>query len=328
MSMSYNRFTFVTYIFIFYYYIFGNIYNTYIIYIYYIMIDFKIVPNISESTRELYSSNLFRLLELCKPISTNDDTLVYILNHPFKVYWLIRNKYTNWNTINNYIIPVITILKYYIDITKQVTPESIDRWNRISDYSKEKHLILKLENKNNKNIKTTYQDLIDKIDKIEGRDQLLLAMYTLIPPVRADYHKLKICHKNNTDNHDINENTLIFDNKNASIILVDYKTKKAYGKHVINLPDKLFNIIKQNITETQSYLFENKYKEPYTRISFSEYVSKTMSRLFNEKITINILRHIYITYNINLGSNPIDKLDISKKMLHSTSTQVRYIWAN
>lgn len=293
------------------------------------MFDFQLVPNISDSTRELYVDNLNRLLVLCKPIATSDDILMYILNHPFKAYRLIRDKYTNWNTINNYIIPVITIIKYYPDIVQKIKPKSIDDWERINNHSKEKHLILKLENKNNKNIKTTYQDLIDKIDKIDGREQLLLAIYTLIPPVRADYHKLKIYHtlNDNIADIDIKENTLILGNKNAYIVLVDYKTKKAYGKHIINLPEKLTNIIKKNITETQSFVFENKYKEPYSRTSFSEYVSKTMSKIFNEKITINTLRHIYITYNINLGSNPIDKIDISKKMLHSTDTQLKYIWA-
>lgn len=291
------------------------------------MINFELVPNISNNTKIMYTTKLNRLLSICQSISTNTNTLLYVLNHPNKTYWLIRDTFSNWNTINSYIVPIITILKWYPDLINLTNVNSIERWNYLSKHSKEKCTLLKLDNANQKNIKTTYNDLINKLENITGTDQLLLSMYTLIPPVRCDYHKLKIDYEHKYYEYKPNENTIFIYENDAYICLIDYKTKNAYGNHIIKVPSSLFDIIKNNITNSQHYLFENTNKKPYTRSAFSDYVRHVMFKLFNENITINTLRHLYITHHIKLDTNPADKLNISKKMLHSTDTQIKYIWA-
>lgn len=290
------------------------------------VVNFNSIDGIGNITQQLYRSRLNRLVDLM------DKSLDFILDCPYKTYHKIRKNYTNWNTINSYIVPIITIIQHMPDLIKNVSQKSIDDWNNISNYCREKCQLLKIENKNVKGVLLTYDDLLDKLNDLKGREQLVVAIYTLIPPVRCDYHKLKIMrYSGYIETTDINrskENVILLPEVGkSSIVLINYKTKKAYGNCNIDLPDRLVDIIKSNCEIEQEYLFCDKKGQPYTRSAYSTIIGETLRRIFGQKLTINSLRHIYITHNVKLDTDSKKKMEIARKMQHSTDTQVKYIWA-
>jgi hypothetical protein len=174
-------------------------------------------------------------------------------------------------------------------------------------------------------------------------DDLIFNLYTSIPPRRnLDYSVMKLIKnvsKTEMEKLPSNFNYLVVNNnKPCCLIYNNYKTKKNYGKFIIDLDNrdmalsaymnipKLNKSIKNFINNTDinsgDLLFTssngNSYKDWSTRL-YS--VFKNLGR----KISCNILRHSFLTdfYNQkNISVNTIKK--ISQYMAHSPMESLKY----
>jgi hypothetical protein len=150
------------------------------------------------------------------------------------------------------------------------------------------------------------------------------------PPMRANYSEMKIVNKKQyndmTDDEINNNNILINMSRNKKMFSFgNYKTDKFYGVKMIPVGKKLNSIINiyLKLMNNPEYLVTNKNGEPMTNNGLSKFIINIFENS-GLKITINLLRHIYITENVQ-QPKLLKKEDIASKMCHSVNTQELYI---
>lgn len=189
---------------------------------------------------------------------------------------------------------------------------SLKQLNKVRNFYKkelEEKGILKKENVNRKEF-----DLLQKY--------LVSSLYTLQPPIRLDYGNMEVI--SNKKDDDGKKNFLLNKGRNKkSFIFNDFKNKKSMGKREINVNTKLNTIIniwlKHN--KTKNFLLNSK-GEIMNENALSKYIKKVFEPT-KKDITLNLLRHIYISENIDLEAIKKQK-KLAEDMLHSAEQQVDY----
>ena len=247
---------------------------------------------ITQSSLELYKNNLIRLNNNKVPKNIN------FLNDVEK----IQNKIEKYkpNTRRNYIISIVSILSCLKSKPKS-TKKINDLYDKYFKILTEYNDTLKKSNTKSDNEKENWieEDNLNKIynkiendalqvKKFDSRKEydkylqyVILSLYYLIPPRRnKDYIDMVIGY--NPDDKSFN----YFDIENRRFIFNNYKTQKTYKEQIIDIPDRLFNILKQ-------YLIMKKYLEEdgdnihtkylltdYNGFSFSK--SNSITRILNK----------------------------------------------
>ncbi len=151
---------------------------------------------------------------------------------------------------------------------------------------KEVKLIYKKENPTNGDLQTIQNYII-----------LCLLGGEYIPPRRSkDYVDFKISNIDKNKDNYISKNKLIFNS---------YKTAKYYGKQEIEVPPALSKILKKwvKINPTEYLLFDaNKNKLSNVKLN------QRLNKLFGNKISVNQLRHTYLTDKYQ------DSIELKKEM--------------
>lgn len=192
------------------------------------------------------------------------------------------------------------------------------------------------------NIANTYESNVatDKYEKgsvpwatfLEKRDslskgsikRLLLCMYSMIPPTRLDYGDVTI-YKEEPKEVPEGINYLVICPSGSYLGLQEYKTSKHYGHKKLDLPDELVEEIQASLKDTpRKHLFTGRGNEPF-RIanSYGKWVSRTLLKIFDKPMTINILRHMYVSSNLEKKCLR-ERKEIASKMLHSIRAQMIY----
>ena len=170
-------------------------------------------------------------------------------------------------------------------------------------------------------------DLLNK-DKLNTKQMniiqayLVVALYTLQPPVRLNYADMKII----TDPKDIadGKNYLLNKSRNKkSFIFQDYKTSGKHGKIDQPISKELNTIINKwlKVNKTNNFLIDQK-GHALNSNQLGKFISKAFG-FTGKKITLNLLRHIYISENIDLEAIKKAKV-LAKSMHHSSDMQTLY----
>ena len=142
--------------------------------------------------------------------------------------------------------------------------------------------------------------------------KLLLAMYTINPPLRNDYYNVKI--------NDDSPNNIDLKNK----ILNVYCTKsKKYQK--VLLSDELIDIINESlIVVPRKYLFTKKNGDNFSSAaSLSVSLLNLLKEFMNDKhISFNTFRHAYAEWS--LKQDVRTRINAADNMLHSRLTHLHY----
>ena len=172
-----------------------------------------------------------------------------------------------------------------------------------------------------------------QISKLEyGSDRhLILALYTLIEPVRCDFGNVALFIGEKPDRESLNErgiNYMRLSRKKGKsyLVLNKYKTCKKYGCYSRYLPDSLVNVIIANLEKSpRKYLIVSTAGTPYEkRNSYTKYANSILADIFGKNITVSLLRHSYIS-NLDFNElSPKDLQRISKNMQHSVGMQQLY----
>lgn len=112
----------------------------------------------------------------------------------------------------------------------------------------------------------------------------LLSGFYIVPRRSMDYTELKIRSVGPDDNH-IDKNKLVFQK---------YKTAKFYGKQTLDMPTQLKNILNKYIAvlpPNQEYLLVGGTGRKLS----STALSQRLNKMFDGRISINALRHNYLT---------------------------------
>lgn len=146
--------------------------------------------------------------------------------------------------------------------------------------------------------------------------KLLLAMYTLNPPLRNDYYNVKI----NAGNSNSNMNYIDLKNKILNVYCL--KSKK-YQK--VNLCDELIDIIKESlIVIPRDYLFTKKNGDNFSSAaSLSVSLLNLLKDFMNDKhFSFNTFRHAYAGWSMKQDVKT--RINAADNMMHSRLTHLHY----
>ena len=155
----------------------------------------------------------------------------------------------------------------------------------------------------------------------EMKDYLMISLYTLTPPVRADYGDMMLFPKFSKNR---SGNELIIKEKGMEFVFREYKTSKTYGVVRIKVSKALEKVIQEyldSLDKTPSYLFGEKEITPSY---FAALVEKTMKRVIGKPVGVSLIRHAYLTAMFPSLKTIKQKQALARKMLHSTTLQEQY----
>jgi hypothetical protein len=158
-------------------------------------------------------------------------------------------------------------------------------------------------------------------------DNLLLAFYTYIPPVRADYNRVFLLYP--SDPIPKNENYILM-GKDYQLVLQEFKTAKTYTTIEHVLPEPLKKLLAKSLKERpRTLLFTTKSKEPMTAGWFSEWAARTLSKLIGKKTSLTALRHAFVhTLDYNMPYKELKAItdgmghSIERSMLYKLKNEV------
>ena len=174
------------------------------------------------------------------------------------------------------------------------------------------------ENRMNKK-QWTLEELISIMRNINMTDykstmiKLLLAMYTINPPLRNDYYNVKINDGNNSNNIDL---------KNKILNVYCLKSKKFQK---VLLCDELIDIIKESlIVLPRDYLFTKKNGDNFSSAaSLSVSLLNLLKEFMNDKhFSFNTFRHAYAEWS--LKQDVKTRINAADNMMHSRLTHLKY----
>lgn len=174
-----------------------------------------------------------------------------------------------------------------------------------------------------------YDDLFNKVQTLinvynDNQNEkniiklLILSLYVLHPPLRNDYHNMKIIF--NSVDDDYTNNFLLVDvlKNNYYVIINNDKVIKRHGRGEIPITNitlkNILDLYVNNYAFNNTYLFENKDGTPYTK----RQIKYIINNMFNKK-TLNIynLRSAYISNYYKNHHDLISRGILADYMRHS-----------
>ena len=166
-----------------------------------------------------------------------------------------------------------------------------------------------------------------------SRQRLLLAFYTMIPPLRCDLNRVALLQCpasaatiSQDDVDTVKENNFLClpadRKKPAILVLREFKTANSAGIWRRTLPMNLTQELWKSLQaeSPRRWLFTTNSGSPYTAKNFSKWCCSVLQNLFGKPLTLTLLRHSY------LNSMDWNKLTIAARenlasdMCHSTET--------
>lgn len=278
---------------------------------------------VKQETSTIYKRKVDRLLK--EGLKLRD--FIMAIN---KVVRVINGISENINTRRTYLQAVLFHLR---QMDKRNLPIEQEYSEKITNLSREMMGIME-QNKLSEAEKDSYLSW-DKI--IEARDKLrdssgvrnlkayiLLGLYTYIPPRRVkDYLMLKYTTKD--VNEDVDYNYLSINGPMIDMTFNNYKGSDVKGAIDISFKppaiymEKLKEYIKIKDIKNGDLLFGFK-----SQPELSNYVKRIMERLTGRDVSVNLLRHSYITHNVGNHMSTADKNEIAELMGHSRNVQDLY----
>lgn len=236
----------------------------------------------------------------------------------------IKQSVQNWHVYLNACYSAI--IHGDVGLTKEGHKTLREQWQKIQHDNSEplrEHYKKEEPTELQKGKQLSWTDVLKVRDSLkDGNTKLLLSMYTMLNPERADYFECELIRSDETPT---SKNYIKMDT--GTLVLRDFKTKKAYTALYQTVPKELLKQITKSLTENpRRYLFV-KYgtTEPHSRATFSSWANKNLSKVFGKKTTLTCLRHSFIsTLDFNGSLKELDA--IATSMGHSTSSQRKYMW--
>jgi len=149
------------------------------------------------------------------------------------------------------------------------------------------------------------------------------ALYLLLPAVRLDYAPMSVV--SSRDDMDNKKNYLLNLSRNTKYFyLNDFKTSDKHGQIEIRVPKELNTILNGWLKFNDSgYLLLNKVNSPMSANILGKYITKSFLPS-GKNITLNLLRKIWITENIDLDAIKRRK-QLAQTMGHTVNMQETYI---
>lgn len=278
-------------------------------------------------TRQNYESRLSTMQH------ETGNTVHHMVRHPSETYQAILRKSADVpQTIRSYLTAFMAVFKH----DPKLASRKQDEYQKFRSYFRKVDKVVQERYDNNEPNDKQREAYIPLNDVIQKRDQLLadspeylvLCLYTMIPPLRADFGNVRILSREPQGAAASTGNYLVVREKYMRLVLNEFKSKsKSLSQYNKVLPVNLEAVIRHSLSnQPRSHLIVS----PRTGLPFLRdntyvvHVHRIMERAIGKKVSISMLRHIYVN---SLDYNKMtsgQKAQISADMLHSVSTNDRY----
>ena len=291
---------------------------------------FQYKPNISASSRKLYTFNLMKLNE------GKTLTNLKFLSKPEEI--LGRLEEVKPNTRRTYLIAIVSALKdrpetkYKKLYAKFYEP--LDKLNKSLKDNTEKTPKVKENWMEQSDINSRLEDLKKVVDEIKDKKKItpeeyhqllklvVLSLYTLQAPRRnKDYIDCLIVRKvpeDTTNNYlDITDWNWVFNN---------YKTQKKYNKQVIPVEPELKEILELYLKfhPEAKAIAKKKCAVQFLPLNSSKDMTRMLNKILGKKVGCSMIRAIYLTSKF--GEQQKDLQETADSMATSVGTiQSNYI---
>lgn len=247
------------------------------------------------------------------------------------------NEYSNPNSRLSYQTAILAVAKHSPYFKEYIGDDLL---NKIRD--EQTIFIKQTKPMTNTQIKTEHENenwidwkdllkLVKKKNETEPIDQenLLLEIYTSIPPARLDFHNLLIVKPNYTVSDPKQNYIQLISKTKAKLFLKDYKTSATNGIIETDLPVKFAKRIWEFVEQEPErvYLFEknNGVHQPFASAeTFGKYLKKCFHDLTGKNISVDLLRHSFIT-EFRKGDRTLkEKEKVAGIMGNSVAVQENY----
>ena len=240
----------------------------------------------------------------------------------------IKKKYENIQSCKGYMAPFLTLTSY-LKILNKMNYEKI----RI-EFEKVYSEIIEIRKENERpkteNLIDDFREetILELSKKLGSDDKMIYQFYTLQPPRRnEDVSRIEIIKEGyEKDKLDKNKNYIVIDENNIAneIIYNYYKTKKDYGTQTIRIKNEnLKKTIQKDILRHQKREGDKLFK--YGRAdTFGNAITRVFTKVYNMRITLNTIRHSYITWEMREVRNVRYLENLALLMGHSVKEQQLY----
>lgn len=181
-------------------------------------------------------------------------------------------------------------------------------------------------------IQKIYNRILQSLDRYNYNsflDFVVVSLYVLHPPVRADYEHMRVFIDDSHVPHDIKENYCVLQT-DPRFVFQQYKTFKYKGVTVVPIDPELHNILLDWIEVNpsdyllSSYVVSKKEYKPFTDTTLCKRVTSIFMKYSQIPVTINTLRHSFISFMSRNDQDSIRKRDNANKMMHSIGMAEHY----
>jgi hypothetical protein len=131
--------------------------------------------------------------------------------------------------------------------------------------------------------------------------------------------------KKDSDNIEEEKNYIKIEDEKVEIIYNRYKTDKVYGRQRINVyNDKIREKLREYIYKNDIREGERIFKRYSSSRTFGVAVSRIFTKIYGKKITINNIRHSYITWEMREMRSVNYLSNLAMLMGHSKEEQDLY----
>lgn len=237
--------------------------------------------------------------------------------------WIETSKYA-LNSKKAIYIAIVGTLKSDESFDLQPYRDQMDKYNKevVANYNEQTLSVLE---------ETKYlpwSQILDAVEKarvaVEDvwtlQEYVILALYTLMPPVRLDYGEMKIVP---VEPAEPVGNYLVW-SKKPYFYFSDYKTFKVYGVMKIQLCPALVKVLEEWLAYPDQYLLVDRSGGPLGAVALGQLIISTFHKHCGKKVGVSMLRHSYISY-VRAKELPIKKSDaLAHQMMHSPKMSMIY----
>ena len=218
---------------------------------------------LSENTRTNYRTYVSTLSK-----HFDIDLLTVLKQADKSISWIMKSYGSGDASKKNMIAAVLAIFKHNKNLEKDLSKPHEkwqDAYKKLSERLDDRYKTNKPSDKQNDGY-VPFADIETKRESLPkgSPDRLLLAMYTLIRPLRGDFNKIRIYTGRMPAKTDENYIHLTAKDKDSELVLTEYKTAKKNGEYRRNLPATLVAEIKASLAKRpRDYLFVKTDGEPF-----------------------------------------------------------------
>ena len=240
----------------------------------------------------------------------------------------IKKKYENIQSCKGYMAPFLTLTSYLKSLNKMNYEKIRIEFEKV--YSEIIEIRKENERPKTENLIDDFREetILELSKKLGSDDKMIYQFYTLQPPRRnEDVSRIEIIKEGyEKDKLDKNKNYIVIDENNIAkeIIYNYYKTKKDYGTQTIRIKNEnLKKTIQKDILRHQKKEGDKLFK--YGRAdTFGNAIKRVFTKVYNMRITLNTIRHSYITWEMREVRNVRYLENLALLMGHSVKEQQLY----